>query len=60
VLADLDAVFDATGDVVIALTAGNATGFSATADHAATAIQCRVAVGTALPAGDNEGEVTCA
>jgi prepilin-type N-terminal cleavage/methylation domain-containing protein len=56
-------LFTATTDVTLASTDGNATGFSATATHAAAAGKtCGVYVGTATPPDASltvEGEVGC-
>jgi len=38
---------------------GTATGWSATASHASTAKTCKIAVGSAVGAGQAEGEPTC-
>jgi prepilin-type N-terminal cleavage/methylation domain-containing protein len=38
---------------------GTATGWSATATHASTAVSCEIAVGSAAAAGAAEGEPTC-
>lgn len=38
---------------------GDATGWSGGASHASTGVTCTIAVGSAVAAGDPEGEPTC-
>ena len=45
--------------VTLAFTSGGATGWSATASHASTAIACTIYVGSATPVGTAEGEPIC-
>ena len=48
------------GSSGVALTfSGTATGWSATATHAASTKTCRIGVGTAVPAGQAEGQPVC-
>jgi len=45
--------------VTLAASDLSATGWSATAEHTSTAVECSIAVGAATPAGQAEGEPVC-
>jgi prepilin-type N-terminal cleavage/methylation domain-containing protein len=50
---------DGSSGVTLTFASGGATGWSATASHAATGITCEIGVGTETPAGAAEGEPLC-